>query len=93
MHVGPYWSLPLGQGTGGPAWEREDDMNGLSLVTGANGHLGNNVVRAVVEAGIQRLQFLQARPHLPALGLDLLVGPFDREALEPVLLGDQPSQF
>lgn len=26
-------------------------MAGLSLVTGANGHLGNNVVRALLERG------------------------------------------
>ncbi|HWP17525.1 MAG TPA: NAD-dependent epimerase/dehydratase family protein [Burkholderiaceae bacterium] len=37
-------------------------MNGLSLVTGANGHLGNNVVRALlqrgmrVRAGVRRLE-------------------------------------
>ncbi|HEX7043095.1 MAG TPA: NAD-dependent epimerase/dehydratase family protein [Burkholderiales bacterium] len=66
-------------------------MNGLSLVTGANGHLGNNVVRALlqrgmrVRAGVRRLN--EDRPFR-GLACERVLAPLDdADALRRALQG------
>ena len=38
-----------------------------ALVTGANGHIGNHVVRACIAAGIEPIAFVRASSDLRAL--------------------------
>ncbi|OUC50122.1 nucleoside-diphosphate sugar epimerase, partial [Eggerthia catenaformis] len=46
-------------------------MKGLCLVTGANGHLGNNLVRALISQGYRvRAGVRDLSNHTPFAGLD-----------------------
>lgn len=68
-------------------------MNGLNLVTGANGHLGNNVVRALVDRGERvRASVRDAGDRTPFEGVDCEVVEadlLDRQSLMRALDGVQ----
>jgi len=66
-------------------------MSKLSLVTGANGHLGNNLVRALLDKGVKvRASVRKPENKIPFAGLDcelVYADLLDKNSLEKALEG------